>query len=96
MRVGAHDRQDRAMSLPDEFRAAVDRMNQRASKPSQADQLRLYGLYKQSTVGDASGDRPGVMKMVERAKYDAWDEHRGRSRDDAMAAYIALADELGA
>lgn len=52
--------------------------------------LELYALYKQSTAGDASGGRPGMMDIRGRAKYDAWAKHKGKSKDAAMEAYIAL------
>ena len=34
--------------------------------------LELYALYKQATTGDVTGDRPGMMDLRGRAKYDAW------------------------
>ena len=56
--------------------------------------LALYALYKQASVGDVSGDRPGALDMVARAKYDAWAKKRGMPIDEAMRNYIALVDEL--
>jgi len=52
--------------------------------------LALYALYKQATSGDASGDRPGMLDVRGRAKYDAWAKHKGVTRDAAMEQYIAL------
>ena len=52
--------------------------------------LELYALYKQSTSGDVSGSRPGMMDIKGRAKYDAWAKRKGMSKDAAMEAYIAL------
>ena len=52
--------------------------------------LDLYALYKQSTNGDVSGDRPGMMDLKGRAKYDAWTKRKGMSKDAAMQAYIDL------
>ena len=51
--------------------------------------LELYALYKQATVGDVTGDRPGMLDLRGRAKYDAWAKRRGMARDAAMEAYIA-------
>ena len=56
--------------------------------------LALYALYKQASVGDVSGDRPGALDMVARAKYDAWSKKRGMPPDEAMRGYIALVEEL--
>ena len=52
--------------------------------------LELYTLYKQGSTGDASGSRPGMLDIKGRAKYDAWAKHKGKSKDAAMEAYIAL------
>ena len=52
--------------------------------------LELYALYKQATVGNASGDRPGMLDVRGRAKYDAWAKRKGMSKDAAMQAYIDL------
>lgn len=52
--------------------------------------LELYALYKQATAGDVRGDRPGIMDLRGRAKYDAWAKRKGMSPDAAMQAYIDL------
>ncbi len=52
--------------------------------------LELYALYKQATVGNATGDRPGMLDVRGRAKYDAWAKRKGMSKDAAMQAYIDL------
>lgn len=83
------------MSLQEQFDQAVARVNGLASAPAQNLMLELYGLFKQATAGDASGKRPGLMDIRGRAKYDAWASRKGMSRDEAMKAYIALAERLG-
>lgn len=30
-------------------------------QPTQSDQLKFYGLYKQATIGDVNTSRPGMM-----------------------------------
>jgi diazepam-binding inhibitor (GABA receptor modulating acyl-CoA-binding protein) len=52
--------------------------------------LEMYALYKQATVGDVSGDRPGMLDIRGRAKYDAWAKKKGTSKDAAMEQYIAV------
>ena len=52
--------------------------------------LDLYALFKQATVGNATGDRPGMLDIKGRAKYDAWAKRKGMSKDAAMQAYIDL------
>jgi diazepam-binding inhibitor (GABA receptor modulating acyl-CoA-binding protein) len=58
--------------------------------------LELYALYKQATVGDASGARPGMLDLKGRAKYDAWARRKGLGSDAAMTAYIALVERHAA
>ena len=55
--------------------------------------LELYALYKQATTGDVTGDRPGMMDLRGRAKYDAWSKKKGMTKDAAMTAYCALVDK---
>jgi acyl-CoA-binding protein len=55
--------------------------------------LDMYALFKQATVGDASGSRPGMFDLRGRAKYDAWAKQKGTSKDAAMTAYIALVEK---
>jgi carboxylesterase len=52
--------------------------------------LDLYALYKQATTGNATGDRPGMLDIKGRAKYDAWAKRKGMTKDAAMQAYIDL------
>ena len=58
--------------------------------------LALYALYKQATAGDVSGDRPGMLDVRGRAKYDAWAKHQGLAKDAAMEQYIALVGQHAA
>jgi diazepam-binding inhibitor (GABA receptor modulating acyl-CoA-binding protein) len=55
--------------------------------------LDLYALYKQATIGDVQGDRPGMLDLRGRAKYDAWARRKGLGKDEAMEQYIALVDK---
>jgi diazepam-binding inhibitor (GABA receptor modulating acyl-CoA-binding protein) len=56
--------------------------------------LNLYALFKQSSEGDVTGDRPGGFDFKAIAKYDAWAEKKGTSKEQAMQAYIKLVDNL--
>eukprot|EP01069_Polyplicarium_translucidae_P013290 Polyplicarium_translucidae@DN874_c0_g1_i1.p2 len=59
-----------------------------AKKPSSDDQLAFYKFFKQATDGDVSGERPGVLSVSARAKYDAWASVKGTSKADAMEKYV--------
>ena len=82
------------MELQQKFERAVARSKQLTQRPSNEELLSLYALYKQATEGDVTGDRPGGFDFKAIAKYDAWAELRGRSKDAAMTEYISLVDML--
>ncbi len=63
-------------------------------KPDNTTLLKLYGLYKQASSGDATGERPGAFDMINRAKWDAWEGLKGQSTADAMQNYIDLIESL--
>jgi acyl-CoA-binding protein len=65
-----------------------------AERPDNQTLLQLYALYKQASDGDASGERPGVMDFINRAKFDAWEKLRGTSVNDAKQRYIDLVQSL--
>ncbi len=76
------------------FEQAVAESRTLPEKPDNATLLKLYALYKQGASGDVEGDRPGFADFVARAKFDAWAEQKGTSKDDAMQAYIDLVEAL--
>lgn len=55
---------------------------------SNEQKLQMYALYKQATEGDVSGKKPGMMDFVARAKYSAWEEIKGQTKEQAMKKYI--------
>ncbi|MEO8878462.1 MAG: acyl-CoA-binding protein [Polyangiaceae bacterium] len=82
------------MAIKDDFEASQAKVKTLASTPSNEFLLELYALYKQATVGDVDGKRPGMMDFKGRAKYDAWAERKGISKDDVMTKYVALVEKL--
>jgi len=76
------------------FTDAVAASKDLTHRPDNTTLLKLYALYKQSSVGDVEGARPGFSDMVGRAKWDAWNEIKGLSANDAMQQYIDLIDSL--
>jgi acyl-CoA-binding protein len=66
-----------------------------SERPSNETLLQLYGLYKQSTEGDVNVDPPSnPFDFVSRAKYDAWLNLRGKSKETAMKEYVELINKL--
>ena len=82
------------MSLQKKFDAAVAASKQLSERPDNATLLKLYALYKQGTEGDNETKRPGMMDMVGRAKWDAWNEIKGTDPKAAMQEYIDLVESL--
>ena len=82
------------MELQQQFNSAVARSKELTQRPSNTELLDLYALYKQSSEGDVSGDRPGGFDFKGIAKYDAWAELKGKTKDQAMQEYITLMDKL--
>ena len=77
-----------------EFEKAVAQSKELTKRPSNEELLQLYALYKQATEGDVTGDRPGGFDFKAIAKFDAWAEVKGKSKEDAMKDYIALMTRL--
>ncbi len=80
--------------LQEKFDAAAKAARSLSKQPDNDTLLKLYSLYKQATQGDVAGKRPGFTDPVGRAKYDAWEKRKGMSREEAMQAYIDLANRL--
>ena len=76
------------------FEQAVAESKQLPEKPDNMTLLKIYSLYKQATGGDVEGKRPGFTDMVGRAKWDAWNENKGKSSEAAMQEYVDLIESL--
>lgn len=63
-------------------------------KPSNDYMLKMYALYRQATGGDVQGNKPGMLNLVARYKWDAWSRVEGMSSDDAMRKYIDEVDAV--
>lgn len=80
--------------LHSRFLTAAEEVTQLSTAPENQTKLKLYALYKQASEGDATGERPGMMDFVGRAKFDAWAGLKGLDSDAAREKYIALVDAL--
>ncbi|KAH9041605.1 acyl-CoA-binding protein [Lactarius pseudohatsudake] len=57
-------------------------------KPSQDDQLYFYSYYKQATESDVTTPRPGMLDFTGKAKWDAWNDRKGVSTEEAYSKYV--------
>ena len=82
------------MALEDDFQKAAEESKQLPERPGNDDMLKLYSLFKQGSQGDVTGESPGMMDFVGHAKFTAWEERKGLSREEAMQQYIDLVNQL--
>lgn len=80
--------------LDSAFMRAAQEAQQLARRPDNSTMLTLYALYKQATVGDVRGAKPGMFDMVGQAKYDAWAKVRGTATEAAKQQYVDLVAKL--
>jgi acyl-CoA-binding protein len=81
-------------TLKSKFERAVAGSKELPERPDNQTLLKIYALYKQATVGDVTGKRPGFMDLVGRAKWDAWKAVEGKPANEAMQAYVDLIESL--
>jgi diazepam-binding inhibitor (GABA receptor modulator, acyl-CoA-binding protein) len=81
---------------PARFEQAVADSKTLTQRPDNSTLLKIYALFKQCSMGDVQGSRPGFTDMVGRAKWDAWNALKGTSTHDAMTQYIELIGGLKA
>jgi len=78
------------------FDKAAAEVKNLKQKPSDDELLKLYGLFKQGTVGDNETAKPGLFDPKGRYKWDAWTNNKGKSKENAQSEYVALVEELKA
>ncbi|SLM32373.1 Acyl-CoA-binding protein homolog [Desulfamplus magnetovallimortis] len=80
--------------LNEQFETASKDVQTLTKKPGNDILLKLYSLFKQGSVGDVTGKRPGMTDFKGRAKYDAWSKCQGTPQDKAKQEYIDLVASL--
>lgn len=83
------------MDLHQLFDQAIADSKTLSEKPSNDTLLQLYSLYKQGSEGDVNIDAPSnPFDFVAKAKYEAWEALKGKSKEQAMQDYIDLVAKL--
>ncbi|CAI5788804.1 acyl-CoA-binding domain-containing protein 7 [Podarcis raffonei] len=82
------------MTLEADFNTVAEKVKKLKTKPTDDELKELYGLYKQSTVGNINIECPGMLDLKGKAKWEAWNQKKGMSKEDAMKAYISKANEM--
>lgn len=83
------------MDLQQLFEEAVANSKNLSERPSNETLLQIYSLYKQATEGDVTADPPSnPFDFVAKAKYEAWQALKGKTKDIAAQEYINLINKL--
>lgn len=80
--------------LEKRFAAAQKAAKDLRSRPDNDSLLELYSYFKQASEGDVTGQRPGALDFVARAKFDAWAARKGMKQEVAMRGYVKLVEHL--
>jgi len=81
-------------SLEAQFKEAVAFVqNGKGVNPDNNTKLKFYAAFKQSQQGPNNTKEPSRLKIIERAKWQAWKDLGKISKDDAMRAYIKALDQ---
>ena len=80
--------------LKENFEKAVNVVNNFKKLPSNSELLNLYSLYRQSYDGKNNTPKPSILKIRNRAKWNAWNNLGDMSKEEAMQKYINLSIEL--
>lgn len=81
-------------SIDSQFQQALNRLSKLRHEPENDRKLKLYALYKQSTVGQCNASKPGMFDMVAKYKWEAWNNLGDMKKEDAMKMYIQIVEEL--
>jgi diazepam-binding inhibitor (GABA receptor modulator, acyl-CoA-binding protein) len=83
------------MDLQQQFEAAATSSKTLAQKPDNETLLQLYSLYKQGTEGDTNAEPPSnPFDFVAKAKYEAWEKLKGKTKEAAQEEYVSLVNRL--
>ncbi|UJR31149.1 hypothetical protein I4U23_018656 [Adineta vaga] len=77
-----------------EFNQAAADVKNLSKKPSDDQLLKLYGLYKQATTGDNNSGKPGMLDIKGKAKWEAWNNNKGKSQEAAQQEYVNFVRQL--
>lgn len=81
-------------SLEEEFKEAAETLKNLKSRPTDEELLMIYALFKQGSEGDVNIPRPGLFDLKGKAKWDAWNEKKGMSKEEAQRAYVARVKQM--
>ena len=77
------------------FEEAQEKVKDLPQRPDNSELLMLYALFKQATEGDNNGEQPSnPFDFAATAKFNAWKDIAGKSKEDSEKEYIELVNQL--
>lgn len=80
-------------SIDEQFKKAIEDIK-KIPKLTNEELILIYGYYKQALYGDCNIEKPSFFNFKETAKYDAWMERKGLSKEKAMKYYVKIVTRL--
>jgi diazepam-binding inhibitor (GABA receptor modulating acyl-CoA-binding protein) len=80
--------------LEQQFLSAAENIKNSNKKLDNDYLLKLYGYYKQGTIGDCNTECPSFWNVKDKAKWEAWEQHKGMKKSHSMKNYIKLVNKL--
>ncbi|KAJ2778715.1 hypothetical protein H4R18_004431 [Coemansia javaensis] len=80
--------------LKAQFEAKAEEVKVLPKAPSNEVKLQLYGLFKQSKVGNNTTPKPGMLDFKGKAMWEAWTAQKDKEPAKAMDEYIKLVEKL--
>ncbi|XP_064225483.1 acyl-CoA-binding protein-like [Aotus nancymaae] len=77
-----------------ECEKAAEEVKHLKTKPADDEVLFIYGHYRQAAVGDINTEQPGMLDFNGKAKWNAWNELKGPTQEDATKAHVNRVAEL--
>ncbi|KAG1710390.1 Enoyl-CoA delta isomerase 2, mitochondrial [Nymphon striatum] len=81
-------------STNERFNSAKTKLNTLSEEPGNHIKLKIYALFKQATIGTCNVKKPGMLDIVGKAKWDAWNSLGTMSMEEAQKSYSDIVDEL--
>ena len=75
------------MSTDELFKEAAILVQNLTTTPNTNELLKLYGLYKQSKVGNIKEDSSNFLDVKEKMKAEYWEKEKGKDSESAMTEY---------
>ena len=61
---------------------------------SDEDKLYLYAYFKQANFGDNTNSKPFILNRIDIAKWKAWNDVKGMTKEGSIDLYIKKVKEL--